>query len=89
MVLNITNHSISNYESLFYYNLEKSTITYNNTSLTYYNTSTITDDTQSYWVNILNNTPDTSRKMELQGTYVNFFEINCIDEIIHSFDLIF
>jgi len=69
--------------------LHKSTITYNNTSLTYYNTSTITDDTQSYWVNILNNTPDTNRKMELQGTYVNFFEINCIDEIIHSFDLIF
>ena len=55
-------------------------------SITYYNTDTITDDTQSYWVNILNNTPDTSRKMELQGTYVNFFEINCIDKKIFSFD---
>jgi hypothetical protein len=69
--------------------LHKSTITYNNTSITYYNTATITDDTQSYWVNILNDTPDTSRKMELQGTYVNFFEINCIDKKIFSFDCVF
>ena len=69
--------------------LHKSTITYNNTSITYYNTSTITDDSANYWVNILNDTPDTSRKMELQGTYVNFFEINCIDEIITSFDITF
>ncbi len=69
--------------------LHKSTITYDNTSITYYNTATITDDTLSYWVNILNNTPDTSRKMELQGTYVNFFEINCVNEIIYSFNIIF
>ena len=69
--------------------LHKSTITYNNTSLTYYNTSTITDDSANYWINILSNTPNTSRKMELQGTYVNFFEINSIDEIIYSFDVIF
>tara|TARA_R100000742_G_C4279592_1_gene104632 strand:- start:9326 stop:10735 length:1410 start_codon:yes stop_codon:yes gene_type:complete len=69
--------------------LHKSTITYDNTSITYYNTATITDDTLSYWQNILNNTQDTSRKMELQGTYVNFFEINCVDEIIYSFEIIF
>ena len=67
----------------------KSTITYDNTSITYYNTATITDDTQSYWVNILNDTPDTSRKMELQGTYVNFFEITSQNETIFSFNITF
>ncbi len=66
----------------------KSTITYDNTSLTYYNTATITDDTQSYWENILNDTPDTNRKMELQDSYVNFIEITS-DERISSFDCIF
>ena len=55
--------------------LHQSTITYDNTSLTYYNTSLITDDTQSYWVNILNDTPDTNRKMELQDSYGSIFEI--------------
>ena len=67
----------------------KSTITYDNTSLTYYNTSTITDDTSNYWVNILNNTVDTNRKMELQGTYVNFFEITSQNESIFSFNITF
>jgi hypothetical protein len=38
--------------------LHKSTISYDNTSLTYYNTADITDDTANYWQNILNNTPD-------------------------------
>lgn len=66
----------------------KSTITYDNTSLTYYNTATITDDTQSYWINILNSTPDTNRKMELQDSYVNFIEITS-DERISSFDITF
>jgi len=69
--------------------LHKSTITYDNTSLTYYNTSLITDDTLSYWVNILNTTPDTNRKMELQGEYVNFFEITSQDEPIYSFNITF
>lgn len=69
--------------------LHKSTITYDNTSLTYYNTSTITDDTSNYWVNILNNTVDTNRKMELQGTYVNFFEITSQNESIFSFNITF
>jgi len=68
--------------------LHKSTITYDNTSLTYYNTSLITDDTQSYWVNILNDTPDTNRKMELQDSYGNIFEI-ASNEIIYSFDITF
>jgi hypothetical protein len=67
----------------------KSTITYDNISLTYYNTSLITDDTQSYWVNILNSTPDTNRKMELQDSYVNFFEITSQNEPIYSFDITF
>jgi hypothetical protein len=67
----------------------KSTITYDNTSLTYYNTSTITDDTSNYWVNILNNTVDTNRKMELQGTYVNFFEITSQNETIFSLNITF
>ena len=68
--------------------LHQSTITYNNTSLTYYNTSLITDDTQSYWVNILNDTPDTNRKMELQDSYGNIFEITS-NELIYSFDITF
>ena len=67
----------------------KSTITYDNTSLTYYNTSTITDDTSNYWVNILSDTVDTNRKMELQGTYVNFFEITSQNESIFSFNITF
>ena len=66
----------------------QSTITYNNTSLTYYNTSLITDNSQSYWVNILNDTPDTNRKMELQDSYGNIFEI-ASNEIIYSFDITF
>ena len=68
--------------------LHQSTITYDNTSLTYYNTSLITDNTQSYWVNILNDTPDTNRKMELQDSYGNIFEI-ASNEIIYSFDITF
>lgn len=68
--------------------LHQSTITYDNTSLTYYNTSLITDDTQSYWVNILNDTPDTNRKMELQDSYGSIFEITS-NEIIYSFDITF
>ena len=68
--------------------LHQSTITYNNTSLTYYNTSLITDDNQSYWVNILNDTPNTNRKMELQDSYGNIFEITS-NEIIYSFDITF
>lgn len=66
----------------------QSTITYDNTSLTYYNTADITDDTLSYWVNILNDTPDTNRKMELQDSYGNIFEITS-NEIIYSFDITF
>lgn len=68
--------------------LHQSTISYDNTSLTYYNTSLITDDNQSYWVNILNDTPDTNRKMELQDSYGNIFEITS-NEIIYSFDITF
>ena len=69
--------------------LHQSTITLNNTSLTYYNTADITDATQSYWENILNDTADGStRKMKLQDTYVNFIEITS-DERISSFDCIF
>src|SRR5210317_1579118 len=71
------------------FTLHKSTITYDNTSLTYYNTSLITDDTLSYWVNILNTTPDTNRKMELQGEYVNFLEITSQDKPIYSFNITF
>jgi hypothetical protein len=67
----------------------KSTITYDNTSLTYYNTSLITDDTLSYWVNILSDTIDTNRKMELQDSYGNIFEITSQDEPIYSFDITF
>jgi S-adenosylmethionine hydrolase len=67
----------------------KSTITYDNTILTYYNTSLITDDTQSYWVNILSDTIDTNRKMELQDSYVNIFEITSQNEPIYSFDITF
>ena len=66
----------------------QSTITYNNTSLTYYNTADITDDNASYWVNIFNNTIDVSRKMKLQDTYVNFIEITS-DERITNFDCVF
>ena len=48
----------------------KSTITYDNTSLTYYNTADITSDTETYWQNILSDTIDGStRKMKLQDTY--------------------
>lgn len=68
--------------------LHQSTITYNNTSLTYYNTADITDDNASYWVNIFNNTIDVSRKMKLQDTYVNFIEITS-DERITNFDCVF
>ena len=68
--------------------LHQSTITYNNTSLTYYNTADITDDNASYWVNIFNNTVDVSRKMKLQDTYVNFIEITS-DERITNFDCVF
>ncbi len=69
--------------------LHKSTITYNNISLTYYNASLITDDTQSYWVNILSDTIDVNRKMELQDSYGNIFEITSQDEPIYSFDITF
>jgi len=69
--------------------LHQSTITYDNTSLTYYNTADITDDTASYWENILKDTVDGStRKMKLQDTYVNFIEITS-DERITSFDITF
>ena len=66
----------------------QSTITYDNTSLTYYNTADITDDTASYWENILNDTADVSRKMKLHDTYTYFIEITS-DERITSFDCIF
>ena len=66
----------------------QSSITYDNTTLTYYNTADITDDTASYWVNIFNNTVDVSRKMKLQDTYVNFIEITS-DERITNFDCVF
>ncbi len=67
----------------------QSSITYDNTTLTYYNTADITDDTVSYWENILKDTVDGStRKMKLQDTYVNFIEITS-DERITSFDCVF
>jgi len=66
----------------------QSTITYDNTSLTYYNTATITDVTQSYWQNILTDTAFVDTKMVLQDTYVNFIEITS-DERITSFDCVF
>ena len=69
--------------------LHKSTISYDNTSLTYYNTADITDDTANYWQNILNNTQDITRKMKLQETYVFFIEIECTDKTITSFDCVF
>ena len=37
-----------------------------NTTLTYYNTADITDDTASYWVNILNDTRDHLKKCSAQ-----------------------
>ncbi len=69
--------------------LHTSTITYDNTSLTYYNTADITDDTQSYWVNILSGTADTNLKMKMQDTYVFFIEITSQNETITSFDCVF
>ena len=69
--------------------LHTSTITYDNTSLTYYNTADITDDTQSYWVNILSGTADTNLKMKIQDTYVFFIEITSQNETITSFDCVF
>ena len=69
--------------------LHKSTITYDNTSLTYYNTADITDDTLSYWVNILSGTADTNLKMKLQDTYIYFIEITSQNETITSFDCVF
>lgn len=69
--------------------LHKSTIAYDNTSLTYYNTADITDDTASYWDNILNDTVDVSRKMKLHETYIFFIEIECTDKTITSFDCVF
>ena len=52
--------------------LNSSKITYDDLTLTYYNNS-ITDDTQSYWVNILSDTTDTNRKMEIIKD-TSFFE---------------
>ena len=69
--------------------LHKSTIAYDTTSLTYYNTADITDDTASYWENILNGTVDTNRKMKLHETYIFFIEIQCTDKTITSFDCVF
>ena len=66
----------------------QSTIAYDNTSLTYYNTADITDDTASYWENILNDTVDVSRKMKLHDTYIYFIEITS-NERITSFDCVF
>ena len=56
----------------------QSSITYDNTTLTYYNTADITDDTASYWENILNDTVDVSRKIKLHDTYTYFIEITPI-----------
>ena len=69
--------------------LHKSTISYDNTSLTYYNTADITSDTANYWQNILNNTPDITRKMKMHDTYIFFIEIECTDKTITSFDCVF
>ena len=69
--------------------LHKSTIAYDTTSLTYYNTADITDNTASYWENILNGTVDTNRKMKLHETYIFFIEIQCTDKTITSFDCVF
>ena len=69
--------------------LHKSTISYDNTSLTYYNTADITNDSANYWQNILNDTPDITRKMKLHATYIFFIEIECTDKIITSFDCVF
>jgi hypothetical protein len=66
----------------------QSSITYDNTSLTYYNTADITDDTANYWENILTDTVDVSRKMKLHDTYTYFIEITS-DERINSFDCVF
>jgi hypothetical protein len=66
----------------------QSTIAYDNTSLTYYNTADITDDTASYWENILNDTVDVNRKMKLHDTYIFFIEITS-NERITSFDCVF
>ena len=66
----------------------QSSITYDNTTLTYYNTADITDDTASYWQNILNDSVDVSRKMKLHDTYIYFIEI-ISNERITSFDCVF
>ena len=66
----------------------QSSITYDNTTLTYYNTADITDDTISYWENILTDTVDVSRKMKLHDTYTYFIEITS-DKRITSFDCVF
>ena len=66
----------------------QSSITYDNTTLTYYNTADITDDTASYWQNILNDSAFTDTKMKMQDTYVNFIEITS-NERITSFDCVF
>ncbi|MDH5796787.1 MAG: hypothetical protein OEY79_04550 [Anaplasmataceae bacterium] len=69
--------------------LHKSTISYDDITLTYYNTSDITDDTQSYWVNILKNTTNGStRKMEIREND-SLFEIKSQNNTITSFDCIF
>jgi len=48
-------------------NFNVSKIAYNDLTLTYYNVNTITDDTASYWKNILNNTTDSAtRKMRIE-----------------------
>jgi hypothetical protein len=67
----------------------KSTITYDNTSLTYYNTADITSDTGSYWQNILTNDAFVDTKMKLQDNYIYFIEITSENEAIFSFDCVF
>lgn len=48
-------------------NFNTSKIAYDDLTLTYYNVNTITDDTASYWKNILNNTTDSAtRKMRIE-----------------------
>ena len=66
----------------------QSSITYDNTTLTYYNAADITDDTASYWQNILTDSAFIDTKMKMQDTYVNFIEITS-NERITSFDCVF
>lgn len=66
----------------------QSTITYDNTILTYYNTADITSDTESYWQNILTDTVFVDTKMKLQDNYIYFIEITS-DKRISSFDCVF